>query len=71
MSSAPLPGGEAQTFPTCISHFGRPLVQARKSRQGLPDSSTPEAQWDTDTSEPRLPSGESEGLDENDLQGPS
>lgn len=30
LSGAPLPGCVAQTFPACISHFGRPLFQARK-----------------------------------------
>lgn len=32
LSSVLLPRGVAQTFPACISHFGRPLFQASKLR---------------------------------------
>lgn len=44
LSSAPLPGCVAQTFPACISHLGPPLFQAWDSRRGLRPSEVPTRQ---------------------------
>lgn len=61
------PGTRHRPSPLASRTSGDPSFRPGSRAWDSPTRRSPEAQWDTDTSEPRLPSGESEGWDENDL----